>query len=48
MNTSLYHITRLVSIVLMLSAEKKIKIFRDKLSRIGIGEKSLEDEVILV
>jgi uncharacterized Fe-S cluster-containing MiaB family protein len=28
--------------------EKKIKIIRDKLSRIGIGEKSLDDEAILM
>jgi len=31
----------------MQSTEKKIKIIRDKLSRIGIGEKSLDDEAIL-
>jgi len=46
-NTSLYHITRQVRIVMMQSTEKKIKIIRDKLSRIGIGEKSLDDEAIL-
>ena len=27
--------------------DKKIKIIRDKLSRIGIGEKNLDDETIL-
>ncbi|MFA5415723.1 MAG: hypothetical protein WC295_09520 [Methanoregula sp.] len=32
---------------MMQSTEKKIKIIRDKLSRIGIGEKSLDDEAIL-
>jgi hypothetical protein len=31
----------------MQHTEKKIKIIRDKLSRIGIGEKSLTDEAIL-
>jgi hypothetical protein len=31
----------------MQHTEKKIKIIRDKLSRIGIGEKSLDDEAIL-
>jgi hypothetical protein len=31
----------------MLHTEKKIKIIRDKLSRIGISEKSLGDEAIL-
>ncbi|MFA4861056.1 hypothetical protein [Methanoregula sp.] len=31
----------------MQNTEKKIKIIRDKLSRIGIGEKSLTDEAIL-
>ena len=46
-NTSLYRITRQVSINPMQNTEKKIKIIRDKLSRIGIGEKSLTDEAIL-
>jgi len=46
-NTSLYRITRQVSILLMQSTEKKVKIIRDKLSRIGIGEKNLDDEAIL-
>jgi len=32
----------------MQSTEKKIRIIRDKLSRIGIGEKSLDDESILL
>ena len=31
----------------MQTTEKKIRIIRDKLSRIGIGEKSLNDEAIL-
>nr|WP_320161561.1 hypothetical protein [uncultured Methanoregula sp.] len=31
----------------MQHTEKKIRIIRDKLSRIGIGEKSLTDEAIL-
>jgi len=31
----------------MLSTEKKIRIIRDKLSRIGIGQKGLNDEAIL-
>jgi len=31
----------------MQSTEKKVKIIRDKLSRIGIGEKNLDDEAIL-
>lgn len=31
----------------MQNTEKKIKIIRDKLSRIGIGEKHLTDEAIL-
>jgi hypothetical protein len=31
----------------MQHADKKIKIIRDKLSRIGIGEKKLDDESIL-
>jgi hypothetical protein len=31
----------------MLSTEKKIRMIRDKLSRIGIGEKSLTDEALL-
>jgi hypothetical protein len=31
----------------MQHTEKKIRIIRDKLSRIGIGEKMLNDEMIL-
>jgi hypothetical protein len=31
----------------MQHTEKKIKIIRDKLSRIGIGEKNLDDAAIL-
>jgi hypothetical protein len=31
----------------MQHTEKKIKLIRDKLSRIGIGEKNLDDEAIL-
>jgi hypothetical protein len=31
----------------MLRTEKKIRIIRDKLSRIGIGQKRLNDEAIL-
>ena len=31
----------------MENTEKKIKIIRDKLSRIGIGERKLDDETIL-
>jgi hypothetical protein len=31
----------------MLHTEKKVKIIRDKLSRIGIREKDLDDETIL-
>lgn len=31
----------------MQHSEKKIRIIRDKLSRIGIGEKKLDDETIL-
>jgi len=31
----------------MQHTEKKIKIIRDKLSRIGIGEKQLDDATIL-
>jgi hypothetical protein len=32
----------------MQTTEKKIRIIRDKLSRIGIGEKCLDDEAILL
>ncbi|MCX6688355.1 MAG: hypothetical protein NTZ39_01435 [Methanoregula sp.] len=31
----------------MQNTEKNIKIIRDKLSRIGIGERTLDDETIL-
>lgn len=31
----------------MISTETKIRIIRDKLSRIGIGEKKLDDAAIL-
>jgi hypothetical protein len=31
----------------MMSTEKKIRMIRDKLSRIGIGEKGLDDQAIL-
>jgi hypothetical protein len=31
----------------MMSTERKIRIIRDKLSRIGIGEKKLNDAAIL-
>jgi hypothetical protein len=31
----------------MLNTEKKIRLIRDKLSRIGIGQKLLNDEAIL-
>ena len=31
----------------MQHTEKNIKIIRDKLSRIGIGEKNLDDEMLL-
>jgi hypothetical protein len=31
----------------MMSTGKKIRIIRDKLSRIGIGEKNLDDNAIL-
>jgi hypothetical protein len=31
----------------MLTTEKKIRIIRDKLSRIGIGECALDDDTIL-
>ena len=31
----------------MQTTEKKIRLIRDKLSRIGIGEKSMNDEAIL-
>jgi hypothetical protein len=47
LHTSLYRVTGQVSIVVMQSPEKKIKIIRDKLSRIGIGEKGLDDNAIL-
>jgi hypothetical protein len=33
--------------ILMQHTEKNIRIIRDKLSRIGIGEKNLNDEMIL-
>ncbi len=33
--------------ILMQHTEKNIRIIRDKLSRIGIGEKKLDDETIL-
>ena len=46
-NTSLYRITRQVSNLLMQTTEKKIKIIRDKLNRIGIGETCLDNETIL-
>jgi hypothetical protein len=46
-NTSLYRVTRQVDNNPMLHTEKKIKIIRDKLSRIGISEKSLADDAIL-
>jgi hypothetical protein len=32
----------------MQTTGKKIKLIRDKLSRIGIGEKNLDDETILM
>ena len=31
----------------MMSTEKKIRMIRDKLSRIGIGEKGLDDTAVL-
>lgn len=31
----------------MIATQKKIRMIRDKLSRIGIGEKALDDEAIL-
>ena len=46
-NTSLYRLSRQVNNNPMQHTEKKIKIIRDKLSRIGIGEKKLDDETIL-
>ena len=46
-NTSLYRVTRQCFIVAMLSTTKKIRMIRDKLSRIGIGEKKLDDAEIL-
>jgi len=36
-----------VTVNTMQHTEKKIKIIRDKLSRIGIGERKLDDETIL-
>jgi len=36
-----------VTVNTMQPTEKKIKIIRDKLSRIGIGERKLDDETIL-
>jgi hypothetical protein len=36
-----------LSAILMQHTEKNIRIIRDKLSRIGIGEKKLDDETIL-
>jgi hypothetical protein len=47
-NTSLYRITRQCGIIPMQTTEKKIRLIRDKLSRIGIGEKSMNDEAILL
>ena len=44
---SLYRVARQCDTILMQSTEKKIKLIRDKLSRIGIGEKNLDDETIL-
>ena len=45
--TSLYRLTRQQSIVDMISTATKIRRIRDKLSRIGIGEKKLDDAAIL-
>jgi hypothetical protein len=36
-----------VIVIFMQHTEKNIRIIRDKLSRIGIGEKKLDDETIL-
>jgi hypothetical protein len=45
--TSLYRLTRQYNIVDMISTATKIRRIRDKLSRIGIGEKKLDDAAIL-
>jgi hypothetical protein len=44
---SLYRITGPIHYNPMQHTEKNIRIIRDKLSRIGIGEKNLDDEMIL-
>ena len=45
--TSLYRLIKEIYSTVMQHTEKNIRIIRDKLSRIGIGEKNLDDETIL-
>jgi hypothetical protein len=45
--TSLYRVIKEIVSTVMQPTEKNIRIIRDKLSRIGIGEKNMDDETIL-
>jgi hypothetical protein len=45
--TSLYRVIKEIEYFVMQHTEKNIRIIRDKLSRIGIGEKKMDDETIL-
>jgi hypothetical protein len=45
--TSLYRVIKEIVSTVMQHTEKNIRIIRDKLSRIGIGEKNMDDETIL-
>jgi hypothetical protein len=45
--TSLYRVIKEIVSTVMQPTEKNIRIIRDKLSRIGIGEKKMDDETIL-
>jgi len=47
LQTSLYRLIKEIHSTVMQHTEKNIRIIRDKLSRIGIGEKKLDDETIL-
>jgi hypothetical protein len=45
--TSFYHVVKEIVPIVMQNTEKNIRIIRDKLSRIGIGEKNMDDATIL-
>jgi hypothetical protein len=47
LKTSLYRLIKERLSTVMQPTEKNIRIIRDKLSRIGIGEKNMDDETIL-